>query len=245
MITSLQNEQIKKWRKLHRKKDRDATQTFMVEGFHLVEEACYSNWEVLDIIVEAGVQPPAYCTQLPVTYVSDKVFAHLSQTKSPQGICAIVKMNTPGHELGSKVLLIDAIQDPGNLGTIVRTADAAGFNSVVLGDHSVDIYNDKTIRSTQGSLFHVSVIKQNLYHTIPHLQEQDYAVWGAALEGAQIYHQVSPQEKTALLVGNEGAGIDQSLLEIVDTIVKIPIYGQAESLNVSVAAGILMYYLNS
>lgn len=245
MITSIQNEQVKKWRRLHKRKGREKSNSFLVEGVHLVEEACRSGWEVLEIILQENIEAPQICEDIPHTYVSEKVFAHLSQTQTPQGIAALVKMRPTERTVSANVLLIDAIQDPGNLGTIIRTADAAGFDTVILGDHTVDVYNDKTIRSTQGSLFHVSIMNRNLKQVIPKLQEDGYTVWASALENAEVYNEVSPTNKTALIVGNEGAGIDESLLELADTIVKIPIHGQAESLNVSVAAGILMYYIKS
>ncbi|HLR52300.1 MAG TPA: RNA methyltransferase [Candidatus Avamphibacillus sp.] len=245
LITSTQNEQVKKWRKLHKRKGREISGQFMVEGFHLVEEACQSDWEVIDIILQENMQLPSFCKKHPHTYVSEKVFAHISQTKSPQGIAAIVKMKQTDFKWSSKVLLVDAIQDPGNLGTIIRTADAAGFHSIILGNGTVDVYNDKVIRSTQGSLFHVTITQGDLKNIIPHLQLDGFTVWASDLENAKIYNQVERQEKTALIVGNEGSGIDNTLLKKANMIVKIPIHGQAESLNVSIAAGILMYYINS
>jgi len=245
LITSTQNEQVKKWRKLHKRKGREMSGHFMVEGFHLVEEACQSNWNVIEIILQENIELPSFCQKHPYSYVSEKVFAHISQTKSPQGIAAIVKMRQTESKSSSRVLLVDAIQDPGNLGTIIRTADAAGFHSIILGNGTVDVYNDKVIRSTQGSLFHVAISQGNLNNIIPNLQQDGFTVWASALEDAKIYNQVERQGKTALIVGNEGSGIDNSLIKKADIIVKIPIHGQAESLNVSIAAGILMYYINS
>lgn len=244
MITSLQNDHVKHWRKLHKRKERESSKSFIVEGFHLVEEACHSDWDVLEIIIQEHVDLPDFCHGYPVTRVSKQVFTYISQTRSPQGIAAKLKMKHAILSLNDKVLIVDAIQDPGNLGTIIRTADAAGFSSIILGDNTVDVYNDKVVRATQGSLFHVSMVYQNLNKAIPQLQEEGYTIWASTLKNAEVYHQIKPNKKTALIVGNEGAGIQDSLLDIVDTLVYIPIYGKAESLNVSVAAGVLMYYIN-
>lgn len=245
MITSLQNESVKQLRKLHKRKERERSGTFLIEGFHLIEEAHYSGWEILDIFTLANIELPKIYESYPVTLLGDKVFNYVAQTTSPQGIVARVKMNEVALELSEKIILVDAIQEPGNLGTVIRTADAAGFSSVILGDNTVDPFNDKAIRATQGSLFHVSLEHQKLEKTIPLLQEKGYTVWGSALKNAEVYTQIKPSEKMALIVGNEGAGIQEPLLEIADSLVYIPIHGKAESLNVSVAAGVLMYYINS
>lgn len=244
MITSLQNDYIKQIKKLHKRKERDNTQQFIVEGFHLIEEAFKSDWEITEVIIRNDVQAPDYCKSLDIIEVSEKVFNQISQTKAPQGIAAIIKMKQSVEISGDNILLVDAVQDPGNLGTIIRTADAAGFTSVLLGKGTVDIYNDKTIRSTQGSLFHLSLINVDLHDYIPKLKNSHYTIWATALKKAVPFQQLQPERKTALIVGNEGSGVQSSLLELADELVTIPIYGQAESLNVSVASGVLMYYLS-
>lgn len=243
MITSVQNERVKEWQKLHRKKGRSRANRFLVEGFHLVEEACQSNYEVIEIIIKNNLPVPTYCAQYPITYVSEQVFSHLSQTVAPQGIAAVLSMKHSKQFASNNILLIDAVQDPGNLGTIIRTADAAGFSSVILGEGTVDIYNDKVIRATQGSLFHVTIIQETLLKMIKKLKEEGFQILATGLDDATLYTNVQPKEKTALILGNEGAGIEESILQAADAIVKIPIYGKAESLNVSIAAGILMYYI--
>lgn len=243
MITSIQNSHVKNWRKLHQKKERLKTGTFLVEGYHLIEEAQKSNWDIQEIIIEEEAEVPSWCEQKKVTFVSTLVFEQIAQTETPQGIIAVVAMNHKQAFTGNQLLLIDRVQDPGNLGTMIRTADAAGFSAVILGDGTVDPYNDKVIRSTQGSIFHIPIFQENLYEKITTLKQEGFSIWAAALEGAQMYHDVVATEKTALIVGNEGAGIDENLIQKADTIVKIPIYGQAESLNVSIAAGILMYHV--
>lgn len=245
MITSAQNDKVKRWNKLHKRKNREQTGTFFIEGFHLIEEAYKSNWEIVEIIVQEGTEYPSWCGDSSVTFVGRNVFQYISRTKTPQGIAAIVKIKENEVTDATAVLIIDSIQDPGNLGTIIRTADAVGFDCVMLGEETVDLYNDKVIRATQGSLFHLPVLQVNIMNEITKLKEDGFTVWAAALANAVSYETVDTGDKTALIVGNEGSGIKDDLVQLVDSIVKIPIYGKAESLNVSVAAGILMYYIKN
>lgn len=242
LLTSTQNRRVKQWKSLQRKKGRMQTGKFWIEGFHLVEEAINSEWMIDEIIVRADVQLPYEYARFPVTTVNDRVFNALSQTKTPQGIGAVVHMRSSHDVAGRFVSLIDRVQDPGNLGTMIRTADAAGFDAVVLSDDSVDMYNDKVIRATQGALFHLPVVQDDLTPYLKHLKQSGFTVWAAALQNANIYSDVPRSDKIALIVGNEASGIHPDRLEQADAIVKIPIHGKVESLNVSVAAGILMYY---
>lgn len=140
-----------------------------------------------------------------------------------------------------KLLLVDAVQDPGNIGTMIRTADAAGIDAVVLGKGSADAYNPKTLRSAQGSHFHIPIIRGDLADWIEDLQDREVKVYGTALQEAVVYTEVETSGSFALIVGNEGSGIHPQLLAKTDQNVIIPILGQAESLNVAVATGILLY----
>lgn len=243
MITSTQNNFVKQVRKLQTRRERHKTKTFLIEGFHLVEEAIKSNWEIEQLIIRENESVPEWANHLPTINVSDHVFNYLSQTETPQGIAAVVKMNEKTTDQHTHVLLIDAVQDPGNLGTIIRTADAAGFSQVILGRGTVDLYNDKVIRATQGSLFHIEIVTADLIQTIERIRRDDFTIYASALENATSYKEVMPSEKVALILGNEGAGISDDILHVADERIHIPIYGKAESLNVSIAAGILMYAL--
>lgn len=245
MITSVKNNKVKAWKKLHTRKGRMNTKTFFIEGFHLLEEAINSNWNLQELIIQHDVDLPDWCNHLPVTEVSAHVFQQVSQTKTPQGIAAVAEMKESQDMAGNQILLVDAVQDPGNLGTMIRTADAIGFAGIVLGLDTVDVYNEKVIRATQGSIFHIPFCQTELTEAISKLQQQDFQVWATALEGAVDFDQQKVPEKTALLVGNEGAGVKAPLLKAADQTVKIPMDGKAESLNVSVAAGILMYYIKN
>lgn len=243
MITSTQNNHVKDWIKLHSKKHRVRTQTFLIEGFHLVEDALKSGWDIETLIVQDALALPDWLSEHSCTTVSKQVFAAISQTETPQGIAAVVNMQRASEIAGDYLLLVDHVQDPGNLGTMIRTADAAGFSQVVLGRGTVDMYNDKVIRASQGSIFHIPIVDADLLELIPTLQKQTYSVLASALDNSVAYHSVDEFNKVALVMGNEGSGITPELLELADQRIKIPIYGQAESLNVSIAAGILMYHL--
>ncbi|WLV26039.1 RNA methyltransferase [Aciduricibacillus chroicocephali] len=242
MITSVQNNLVKKMKKLHMAKERKKQSQFLLEGTHLVETAVASGWPIEMLLVSDDYALTGDLASLPYEVISDNVLEHLSVTKTPQGIIALANMKEMDFPREStRVLVCDGVQDPGNLGTIIRTADAAGFDAVIYGKGSADLYNDKTVRSTQGSLFHIPVIQADLLEKLPELKSAGFHVWGAALQESVIYNEAEKTEKLAIIVGNEGAGIREEILEMADTIVKIPIYGQAESLNVAIAAGILMY----
>lgn len=243
IITSVQNIQVKNWAKLKMKKFRVKMGRFLVEGEHLLLAAHESDWEIVEIIMQDGTDAPRFASDYPVTIVADNVFQHITDTRTPQGIVAVVKLKDQTWPSTNSVLLIDSVQDPGNVGTMIRTADAVGFDAVVVGNDSVDLYNEKVIRSTQGSLFHIPIFQADLTSKIPSLQEADFTIWATTLEQAQSYKDVPIDNKVALLVGNEGKGVDKTLIDLADCKVKIPILGKAESLNVSVAAGILMYHM--
>lgn len=245
LITSTKNEKVKAWRKLHKRKGRKEAKAFLIEGFHLIEEAWKSNEKIIEIIVQDSVELPSWGNAYPVETVTEQVFQQITQTTTPQGIAAVVAMKEIKKITGKNKILIDAVQDPGNLGTIIRSADAAGMDAVVLGKGAVDLYNDKVIRATQGSLFHIPVYEANLIEEITALKETGFEIWATTLEEAEPYNKVKVPEKAAIILGNEGAGIDKTLIKAADKRVVIPIYGKAESLNVGIAAAILMYHLKS
>ncbi|MFJ7974668.1 TrmH family RNA methyltransferase [Peribacillus sp. NPDC096379] len=246
-IESVKNQKVKQWKKLLTKKEREQTGTYLIEGFHLVEEALKEGDIVREVIVsiEAVIPGKFKLEGTEVTYVTSEVLHAISDTETPQGIAAICDQKKIRFEDLSpkKVLLIDAVQDPGNIGTMIRTADAAGIDAVILGEGCADAYNPKVIRSTQGSIFHMPVLKGNLTEIIGTLKEQNIPVYGTALEKAVSYDQVEKSETFALLVGNEGQGVDKKLLAQTTQNLYIPIFGKSESLNVGIAAGILMYHL--
>lgn len=246
-IESVKNTKVKQWKKLLTKKERDKSGRYLIEGFHLVEEALKEKNIVQEVIISQDTELPAGFTieDTEIIYVAKEVMKVICDTETPQGIAAVCEQKTQNLSeiIPQKLLLVDAVQDPGNIGTMIRTADAAGMDAVILGEGCADVYNSKVIRSTQGSLFHMPVIKANLSEVINSLMEQEVPVYGTALEGAIPFEQVEKTEKFALLVGNEGQGVSKELLAKTTQNLYIPIHGRSESLNVGIAAGILMYYL--
>lgn len=246
VITSLQNVHVKTWKKLQTRKGRQKSGQYLVEGFHLVEEALAQDGLVKEVIYTKDTILPFSLTEtaFDVYEVTREVSHAISDTKTDQGVFAVVEMLEPSILMlfGKRFLLVDAVQDPGNVGTLIRTADAAGYDAVVLGRGSADLYNPKVIRSAQGSHFHIPVIQANLLEWIGGLEEEGVPVIGALLdEHATKLEDIDPKETLALVVGNEGAGISAPIVERLSERVYIPIYGKSESLNVAVAAGILMY----
>lgn len=251
-ITSNQNAKVKDWKKLHTRKERKKTQTYMVEGFHLVEEAIkFKKDDILHIIMREDLVNHEDVKKLEIaretiTTITDNVANELSETETNQGIFSILKMSktaTPS-KIEAPYLLLDAVQDPGNVGTMIRTADAAGFQGVILGTGTVDLYNAKTIRSAQGSHFHLEVLEGSLAEFITNFKEKNVTILGTALnEKAESYKDLHLEGPFGLIVGNEGAGISDEILTTVDHNIYIPMKGQAESLNVAIAASIMMFHL--
>jgi len=245
-IESANNPQVKRWKKLLTKKERDKTGLFIVEGFHLVEEALNAG-RVEEIIILENVDLPHGLDYgaTPITAVPIDIIKLISETDTPQGIFAICHQEQPTITYGNSFLLIDAVQDPGNLGTMIRTADAAGIDAVIVGHGSVDMYNAKVLRSAQGSHFHLPVIKGDISEWISELHKRQIPVYGTSLENGEAFHNIQPTDSYALIVGNEGNGVSKDLLSQTTANLYIPIYGKSESLNVAVATGILLYYLRA
>ncbi|KMK74589.1 TrmH family RNA methyltransferase [Alkalihalobacillus pseudalcaliphilus] len=246
-IESAKNPQIKQWKKLQTKKGREQTGLFIIEGAHLVEEAAKAQmkFEALLITDESQLDKRWNMDKRHVYIVNGTVIKELSETDSPQGLVAIVQMRALSQNIAARGqwLLIDRVQDPGNIGTMIRTAEACGLTGVILGQGSVDLYNGKVIRATQGAAFHIPVIKADLLQVIDEFQANNIPVFGTAFEDATSFRDIEEQAQFALVVGNEGQGVAKDILSKCKQNLYIPIIGQAESLNVAVASGILMYAL--
>ncbi|KPN88660.1 RNA methyltransferase [Lysinibacillus sp. ZYM-1] len=247
-IESTQNALVKFWKKLATtRKERERTGEFIVEGFHLVEEALKNKDQVLQIIVREGIDLPMLwpIDGIDIVEVTATVAKEFAETETSQGVFAICKQPVLEDEVKAswrKVLLVDAVQDPGNIGTMIRTADAAGLDAVILGKGCADVYNPKTLRAAQGSHFHIPVIREELTECVDFLQDQGVPVFGTALdEDAVPYNDIHHTGAFAIIMGNEGSGIQPQLLAMTDQNIIIPILGQAESLNVAVATGIVLY----
>ncbi|GAK02969.1 rRNA methylase [Geomicrobium sp. JCM 19037] len=240
MITSVSNAKMKQIKKLWQKKYRQKEQQFLVEGPHLVEEAVEANQASL-LIKGESAKPIKMDNSIDILDVTDEVMQAIGSTQTSQGWMAVCIMQKPSRPRDGNVLLVDGVQDPGNLGTIIRTAEAAGMAGIVLSDATVDPYNDKVIRSSQGAIFHIPIQYKDLEEQMTVLREEGKTIIGTAMEGKDYRTFTPNHEGFALVLGNEGAGVQPHLLERTDHNVTIPIFGNAESLNVAVAAGILIY----
>ncbi|WP_442865081.1 TrmH family RNA methyltransferase [Alkalihalobacillus sp. CinArs1] len=245
LIESVKNQKVKDWKKLQTKKGREKASSFLIEGPHIIEEAARANALVQEIIISESTdfEIDLFKDRPAVYTVTDKVMKELTATETPQGILAVCKMSESSLAETGKFILLDAIQDPGNLGTIIRTAHSAGYDGVLLGHGTVDLYNSKVLRSTQGSLFHIPIKKVDLRHAVKDLKDAGVSVYATEVSGGTPYHQLQGPEQFAVIMGNEANGVSKELQELAHDKVYIPIYGGAESLNVAVAAGILMYGL--
>lgn len=245
-ISSVQNPRIKAWKKLQKKRERDRSGLFLVEGEHLVEEALKASVKVKEIIIREDRDIPKrwLVEDVELVYVTERVMAELAETETPQGMIAVCEKPAAENILfeSGRYLLLDRIQDPGNLGSMLRTAEAAGLEGVIFGEGCADPFNGKVVRSTQGAIFYIDVQQMDLHDAVDRCRENGVPVFGTSLNGS-TFSAIEPQESFALLMGNEGAGVEPGLLEKTDQNLYIPIYGEAESLNVGAAAGILIYHL--
>lgn len=246
-IESIQNPLVKHWKKLMlNRKERDKSMEFLIEGFHLVEEALKKETTILTLIVREDVTiPEGWNTKnLKVAVVTTLVAKEFAETERSQGIFAHCRQQVyreDEQDSWNKLLFIDAVQDPGNVGTMIRTADATGMDAVIIGKGSADPYNPKTVRSGQGSHFNIPVVSGDLTMWLEQSKNRGFSIIGTGLSNSVNYTEVKVADKFALIMGNEGSGVNPELLAQTDANVIIPLYGKAESLNVAVATGILLY----
>lgn len=236
-IQSVQNERVKQWVKLHTKKGRDEVGQFLIEGEHLIQEALKENCVDLLLIEEGCMNPFNYEN---IEECSKNVMSKISQNVSSSNYIAICHFLNKEIEEVRRCILLDNVQDPGNMGTIIRTAHSFNFDAIYCSCDCVDIYNDKTIRSTQGALFHLPVKRVELNEMCVELKKDQFHVFGTALDNAIPFADAKDYEKVALVFGNEGQGIRPDLLAKMDANYKIEI-NEFDSLNVAIAAGICMY----
>ena len=240
IITAKDNKKIKEARKLLTKK-KYRKEAYLIEGFHILEEAVNSGAKILQIFVEESkYQKVAHLEN--VVAVTSEVLKSLSDAGTPQGVVAEVVFEEVEVEFGKgKYLVLENVQDPGNVGTMVRTADAAGFTAVLCMGDTADIYAPKVMRSMQGSNFHIPVISVSDFTK---LQEAHIPLYVTTLSDESISHKsLVAEEAFALVMGNEGAGVSAQAVSVANQLVHIEMPGRAESLNVAVAAGILMFSL--
>lgn len=252
-ISSPSNAQVKNLVLLQKKaKARDEQGIFVIEGIKMFEEA-----KALGLVIKAYASEsfygetikdePKYFDGIEYEVLTDMVFKEVSDTKTPQGILATVKQaNYPLENLleapDACILLLEDIRDPGNMGTMIRTAEGAGVTGIIFGDSTVDIYNPKVIRSTMGSIYRMPFYQsKDFYLTISQMKEQGIIVFAAHLMGASYDTENYFKGKCAFLIGNEANGLSERAVKEADKLIKIPMAGHVESLNAAVAAAILMY----
>lgn len=232
-ISSLKNERVKYWCSLKEKKNRDKGRCFLIEGDHLIKEAQKQNLLIETIsMVDKNAD----------YYVTKEIMEKISNQKSISYNAAVVRF-VPEDNISGNVIVLDGIQDPGNLGTIIRSSLAFNFTTIILSDDSVDLYNPKVIRATEGMIFHINVLRRNLQEFIPILKNIGYKIVGSDVTRGQDVRNWH-SKNIALVVGNEGNGISYPIKELCDEFVNIKTNATCESLNVGVAASILMYEVN-
>ena len=240
VITSLENEKVKKWVKLQQKKYRDLTQSYLVEGYHLVEEALKAG-DVLELIILEGED---YNTDCVSNVVSREVMKKISNTETVPPVMAVCQ-KTNGEICGNHILLLDDVQDPGNLGTIIRSAVAFGMDCIILSRNSVDVYNPKVLRSAQGMHHYISIVSSDIVSAIELLKRRHFTIFGTDVSFGVNVSDISADDKKrfCLVVGNEGNGVSDRVLKLCDRNLYIPMKSCVESLNVGVACSILLYEL--
>lgn len=241
MITSLENKEIKKYLKLKKKKYRDLEKLFLVEGEHLIKEAEKSNSLVKVILTEDKELE----TNKEILYVTYEIMKKLSNLDTPPEMIGVCKINDNNKVKGNIILALDDIQDPGNLGTIIRSAVAFNIKTILLSENTVDLYNPKVLRSTQGLLFYTNVIRGDLEKELKKLKEEQYSIYVTNVEEGKEINKMNVAEKLVLVMGNEGNGVSSNIKSLKDENIYIKTNNLVESLNVGVATSILLYELDS
>lgn len=252
IITSKDNEIIKNIRKLKEKKYRDANNEYLIEGIKLIKEAVEEKAKIkLIVVCEESIEDGDIDQKLlyeiakyDCIYVNKKVFSILTDVQNPQGILAVIEKKNNEEDINYKediIVVLDGIQDPGNLGTILRTIDSVGLSQVIVSKETADSYNPKVVRSTMGAIFRVNVIEsEDLLQTLKNLKKHKYKIMSTSLETNNSVYDVEYNKKV-IVIGNEANGVSKNVLEYADEKIKIPMLGKTESLNASVATSIILY----
>lgn len=251
-ITSKDNELIKHIRKLKDKKYRDESNEYLVEGVKLVEEAVKENAKIKQIIVcedtTRTYEIPTHIMLEIAKYecisVSDKIFNIITQVTNPQGIMAIIEKNAQNAKIDYTqdiIVVLDDVQDPGNLGTILRTVDSIGLNQIIVSKGTADAFNSKVVRSTMGAIFRIKIIEvENLAQAIKEMRKHHFKLMVTSLQTKNSIYDIDFNKKI-IVIGNEANGVSKEIQDMADEKAKIPMLGRTESLNASVAAGVVMY----
>ena len=252
VITSKDNEVIKSIRKLKDKKYREQEKKYLIEGMKLIEEAVEEKADIDTIVVcedcekNHTIEPKLLyeIAKYNCVYVAEKVFNAITEVSNPQGMLAVVNKENREEDIDyteDMIVVLDGIQDPGNLGTILRTIDSVGLKQVILSEKTADAYNPKVVRSTMGAIFRVNVIvSKDIVKTIKEMKKHKFKVLATSLETDNNIYDVDYTKKV-LVIGNEANGVSKEVLELADEKAKIPMLGKTESLNASVATSVILY----
>ena len=252
VISSKENEFIKHIKKLKDKKYRDINKEFIIEGIKLIKEAIEEKAKIKQIVIcdncqNTDVIPKDLMYEIAkyeCVYVTEKVFNLISDVKAPQGILSVIEKNNKEEQINYNediIIVLDGIQDPGNLGTILRTVDSANLKQIIVSSDTADCYNPKVVRSTMGAIFRVNVIEtEDLIQTLKNIKKHKYDIVVTSLETENSIYDIKYNKKV-IVIGNESKGVSKEIQELADQKVKIPMLGKTESLNASVATAIIVY----
>lgn len=236
LYTSIDNKKIKDIKKLNSKKYRDKVGLFLVEGEHLVLEA-YKTGFLVELLLE---EETIFLLDIETNYISNSVLNYISELDSPQKVIGICKKKKT-DELGNRILVLDDIQDPGNLGTIIRSCVAFNIDTIILSNNSVDLYNSKVIRASQGLIFHINIIRDDLFNLLPILKKSNYYIYGTKVTHGNELKKLEKKDKFVIIMGNEGNGMHDEISDLCDEYIYIKMNDACESLNVGVATSIILY----
>ncbi len=242
LISSKENNFYKLLKKLRQRKYREKEELFLAEGIKFLNVQKEPEYLVIEEGKDREIEIPD--NLIYKTYIlNKKLFKEISYQENSQGLILVYRYNKSLlDEIGDNIVVLDRVQDPGNLGTIIRIVDAAGFKDIILIKGSVDVYNEKTVRSSMGSIFAINIVYMEEMELMDFLEERGYRRIVTALEDDTVdYNKMDLSEKNAIIFGNEGRGVSETIIAKSDEKIKIPIYGGAESLNVAIAAGIILY----
>ena len=239
LYTSKENPKIKEIKKLNDKKYRDESGKFLIEGEHLVLEAYKSNM-LLEVYILDGYD---FDIDVEKNYCDLNVLKYISELESTPKVIGVCK-KLEEKEIGNKVLLLDDIQDPGNLGTIIRSSVAFNVDTIILSKNSVDVYNNKVIRATQGMIFNINIMVKDIETYIDYLKDNNYKILGTRVDGGKNIKELEKNQKICIIMGNEGKGVKPEILDKCDEYVYINMNQKCESLNVGVATSIILYELD-
>ena len=252
VITSKDNELVRNIKKLKEKKYRDLENSYIIEGIKLLKEAIQEKAVIKQIVICDDCEKAENISKefmyeiakYNCVYVTNKVFKYLSEVQTPQGILAVIEKNNIDKEIDYNqeiIVALDDVQDPGNLGTILRTVDSIGITQILVSKGTADSYNPKVVRSTMGAIFRIKIIEcEDLEKTLKEVKKHKFKIVVSSLQTENSIYDINYKKKV-IIIGNEANGVEKNIQEMADKKIKIPMLGKTESLNASVATGIILY----